>query len=198
MEGLLEIRRQLFHAFLGIAIVLLYYFDLIDALMVFVVVLLGGFLCFLSKKIEIPVLNFFLKHFEREEQKDIFPGRGPLFFFVGVLLVMKLFEKDIALAAIMVLALGDSVSHLVGKYFGKTRNIFNDKSRKLLEGTVAGILAGFLGALVFVPVSEAFLGSLGAMVAEVLEFDMNKRSIDDNLVVPLVAGTVIFLVRSYL
>lgn len=193
----LEIRRQLFHLFLGAGIVLLYYFNLIDPLMVFVAVVLGGFICLLCKRIKVPIFDFFLRNFEREEQRKIFPGRGTLFFFVGVLLVMKLFEKDIALAAIMVLALGDSVSHLVGESLGKTKNVFNGKSKKLLEGTIAGVLGGFLGAIFFVPFPEAFLGSLGAMIAEVLEFEMNGKSIDDNLIVPLVAGTVMFLVGKY-
>ena len=111
---------------------------------------------------------------------------------------LKLFSKEIALAAIMVLAFGDSISHLAGRYLGRTRNLFNGKSRKLLEGTVAGVFAGFLGALVFVPALEAFLGSLVAMVVEALEFEMNGKSIDDNLLVPLVAGTVMYLVASYL
>ncbi len=190
--------RQLLHIVVGIAVVLLYYFNLIDSLIVFEIVVLGGFLCFLSKKIDIPIFAWFLRRLEREEQRKIFPGRGMLFFFIGVLLVMKLFDKDIALAAIMILALGDSVSHLVGKYFGKTRNIFNGHSRKLLEGTIAGAVFGFLGALLFVPVPEAFFGSLGAMIVEALEFNMNKRTIDDNLIIPLVAGTVMLLVMRYL
>lgn len=194
----LEVKRQLFHLVLGLSIVTLYYFDLLDALMVFVIVVLGGFLCFLCRKIDIPVIGFFLKNFERKAQKDIFPGRGPLFFFIGVLLVMKLFEKDIALAAIMVLTLGDSLSHLIGAGFGRIKNIFNGDKRKLLEGTIFGTLAGFLGALIFVSPLPAFLGSLGAMVAEALEFEMNRKSVDDNLIVPLVAGTVIYLVMTYL
>lgn len=198
MLNKLEIRRQLFHLLVGISIALLYYFELIDALMVFVAVVLGGFLCFLCKRIKVPVFDFFLRNFEREEQRKVFPGRGLLFFFIGVLLVMKLFEKDIALAAIMVLALGDSVSHLVGEGLGETRNIFNGKSRKWLEGTIAGTGAGFLGAIFFVGFLPAFLGSLGAMITEVWEFEMNGKLIDDNLIVPLVAGTVMFLAGRYL
>lgn len=198
MGGLLELRRQLFHAFAGLGLVLLLYYNLIDSFTVFIGVILGGVLCFLSKKMYIPIFTWFLRNFEREEQIKIFPGRGSLFFFIGVLLVLQLFEKDIALAAIMILTLGDSVSHLVGRYFGRIKNIFNGHSRKLLEGTYAGVLAGFFGALFFVPVPEAFFGSLGAMIAEALEFNMNKKSIDDNLIIPLVAGTVMLLVRSYL
>lgn len=127
-----------------------------------------------------------------------FPGKGVIFFFVGVLLSLQLFEKDIALASIMVLSLGDSVSHLIGKSFGRIKNIFNGDGKKLLEGTLAGTLAGFFGALVFVPFPEAFLGAFGAMIVEVVKIDFNDLTLDDNLVVPLVAGTIMFLLRTYL
>jgi dolichol kinase len=121
-----------------------------------------------------------------------------IFFFAGVLLVIKLFPKDIALASIMVLTFGDSISHLVGERFGRIKNIFNGRSRKLFEGTIAGTLAGFFAAVFFVPVPEAFLGSAVAMIAEVIQIDLNHYPLDDNLFVPLAAGTVMFLVRIYI
>ncbi|MFH1682375.1 MAG: hypothetical protein ABIA37_01125, partial [Candidatus Woesearchaeota archaeon] len=189
------IRRQLFHLCLGISLTLLYYFNLIDALMLFVVVVLGGFLCLLCKQIRIPILDWFLRNFEREDQRKIFPGRGTLFFFIGVLLAVKLFEKDIALAAIMILALGDSVSHVVGRYFGRIK-LFSQT--KMLEGTLAGVVAGFAGAVLFVPIIPAFLGSLAAMVLEAVQIELNGRAVDDNLFIPLIAGTVIYLVLLYL
>lgn len=96
----------------------------------------------------------------------------------------------------MILALGDSISHIVGARYGETRNFFGDK-RKLVEGSVAGFLVGFLGAWLFVPFVEAVLGSLIAMMAEVMQIDLNNRQVDDNLIVPLVAGTVMLLVRFY-
>ena len=95
-------------------------------------------------------------------------------------------------------SLGDSISHIVGGKYGRLRNLFNGKSKKLYEGTIAGTLAGFLGALIFIPATEAFLASFTAMVAEVIKIDFNDHTLDDNLVVPLVAGTVIFLLRTYL
>ena len=98
----------------------------------------------------------------------------------------------------MVLALGDSVSHLVGQGFGKIRNIFNSNGTKLLEGTLFGTLAGFLGAFIFVPLPEAFLGSAGAMIAEVIKIDFNDHTLDDNIVVPLVAGTIMLLISRFL
>ena len=94
----------------------------------------------------------------------------------------------------MILALGDSVGHLVGRYYGKTKWI---STKKLLEGTIAGALAGFLGAVFFVSPLEAALASIAAMVMEAIEIELNKRAVDDNLFIPLVAGTVIYLLRLY-
>jgi len=36
------------------------------------------------------------------------------------------------------------------------------------------------------------------MMFEVVKIDFNDKTLDDNIVVPLVAGTVIFLLRTYL
>jgi dolichol kinase len=130
--------------------------------------------------------------------KKTFPGKGLIFFFVGVLLSIKLFERDIAFAAIMILTFGDSVSHLVGGSIGQLKNLFNGKSRKLFEGTLAGTIAGFCGAIFFVTPIEAFVASFVAMVAEVVQIDFNKNTLDDNFVVPLIAGAVIILMRLYL
>lgn len=193
-----EIGRQVIHILTGLSLAALFYFDILSPTAVFLAIIIGVLASILSKRMKVPGFDFFLKHFEREEMKKTFPGKGMIYFFVGVLLAMKLFEKDIALAAIMILALGDSVSHLIGGRYGQLKNIFNGKSKKLLEGTLAGTVAGALGAALFVPVPEAILGSAAAMIAEVIEIDLNKNTLDDNLVVPLAAGTVMLLIRMYL
>jgi dolichol kinase len=193
-----EIGRQIVHAFSGILAVTLIYYDILSPLAIFLLIIVGILVSMLSKRIKLPFFSQFLDIFEREEERKKFPGKGMIFFFIGILLVVQLFSEDIALAAIMILALGDSVSHLVGERFGQIKNIFNGKSKKLLEGTLAGTMTGFLGALIFVPLPEAFLGSLGAMIAEVIKIDFNDHTLDDNLVVPLVAGTIMFLLRTYL
>ncbi len=193
-----ELYRQVVHLLLGIATVFLLRYQILTPLALFLLIIIGVMASFLSKRIDLPIFSFFLQHLEREEQRKIFPGRGLIFFFVGVLLVVQLFPQNIAFAAVMVLALGDSISHVVGERFGQIKNIFNGKSKKLLEGTVAGTLAGFCGALFFVPLPEAFLGSAVAMIAEVIEIDFNQQPLDDNVIVPLVAGTVMYLVGIYI
>ncbi|MBI4983534.1 hypothetical protein HZC32_02720 [Candidatus Woesearchaeota archaeon] len=193
-----ELHRQILHLLVGVAVAVTFYFDILSPLAVFLGIIVGGLLSILSKRIKVPIFDFLLNHIEREEMRKTFPGRGMIFFLVGVLLVIQLFPKDIALAAIMILACGDSVSHIVGERYGQIQNLFNERSKKLFEGTLAGTLAGFVGAIVFVPFSEALVGSFAAMIAEVIEIDLNGKPLDDNLIVPLVAGTAILLVRTYL
>ena len=193
-----EIARKIMHILMGILTVLAYYYNLIRPLTVFLIIIAGVLASLLSKRVKIPVLHFFLIHLEREEHRTTFPGKGFIFFFIGVLFVMQLFPKNIALASIMILTFGDSISHIVGEQFGQIKNIFNGKSKKLFEGTIAGTVCGFLAALFFVPFTPAFLGSFAAMVAEVIQIDLNQTQIDDNLIVPLIAGTVMHLVMVYL
>lgn len=191
-----EFFRQIVHLLVGIITVVLFYYEFITPWTVFLIVLVGLLLSFIVKRVRVPVISFCLDLWERDEIKKTFPGKGMIFFFIGVLFVTKLFERDIALASIMILAFGDSLSHLIGEQFGKIRNIFNGKSDKLLEGTIAGILSGTIGALLFVPFPEAFLGSAAAMIAEVIKIDFNERTLDDNVIVPLIAGTVMYIIRN--
>src|SRR3989339_683182 len=102
-----EFGRQILHLGIGFVVALAYYLDILSPLAVLLGIVVGGLASILSKRVHLPGLSWFLDHFEREEMRKTFPGRGLIFFFVGVLLVMKLFPKDIALASIMVLALGD-------------------------------------------------------------------------------------------
>ena len=113
-------------------------------------------------------------------------------YLIGALLAVILFEKDIALAAIIILALGDSFSRLIGP-FGKIKHPFNNT--KFLEGVIAGIIAAFLGAILFVKPSEAIIASFFAMMLEGVNLRLGKFKIDDNITIPLIAGGVIWLIR---
>ena len=192
MENL-EFRRQIFHLFLGIIIVILLANGSINKEMILITAIVGTTLSYLSKKIKIPVIHNLLEIFERKEELKKFPGKGMIFYFVGVYLSLLLFTKEIAMASIMVLALGDSVSHLFGLHFGKIKHPLS--KTKFLEGTIAGFVAGFIGALAIVPWHEAFFASLAAMIVEAIEIKIGTEQVDDNLIVPLVAGGVIWVIR---
>lgn len=203
----LELNRQFFHILLGIAIVALLMFGLIGRdlaflnfklvnIDIFFLIVLGFILSYACNKVKIPILYQLLQKFERKGELEKFPGKGVIFYFVGVYISLLLFPKDIAMASIMVLALGDSISHLFGLHFGRIRHPLS--KAKFLEGTIAGFIAGFVGALAFLPLHEAFFASLAAMIVEAIEVKIGAQQVDDNLIVPFVAGAVIWLIRYIL
>lgn len=186
----LEIRRQIFHILLGVGLVVLLNYEIINDWHVFWVLFVGIIISWASLRFRIPVIAWFLDKFER---KQVRPGKGAITYFVGVLLALKLFTFDISLAAILILALGDGVSSLIGP-FGKLKTKLSDK--KLFEGTFTGGLLGGIAALFFVAPFEAFLASFIAMFFEAMEIRLNQKILNDNVIIPIVAGTVITLLRS--
>lgn len=193
--GNFEWNRQLFHLFLGLAVVLSLKYSLIDDKIILFVVLMGVFLSILSKKIYVPLIHELLQKFERKNELEKFPGKGIIFYFIGAYISVALFPKEIAMASIMVLALGDSVSHIYGLHLGKTRHPLS--KTKFLEGTIAGFIAGFIGAWVFLPWHEAFFASLTAMTVEAIEIKIGTEQVDDNLIIPVVAGAAVWVVRLF-
>jgi len=182
-----EVKRQLFHIFIGIIIVLLLNFNLINATFLFIIFIIGLVLSLSSRKLHIPVIHKLLQVFDRKEDLEKFPGKGAIFYFLGAFLVVFIFPKDIAMASIMILALGDSISRLVGPY-GYLKHPFH--SEKFFEGTIAGAIAGFFGALIFVPWMLALAGSVVSMLIEGIDLRIKGFKIDDNLSIPLVSAVV--------
>ena len=192
--NLFELRREIFHILVGIGFILMIIYVPYAQFILFGILIIGGLLSFLSTQFYIPGLSKCLCLFERECNKN-FPGKGVLFFFIGSLLSLQLFNQKIALASILILTFADSVSHFVGSNFGKTA-LFN--KRKYIEGNIFGIIIGSLVASFFVPIYIAFAGCFVAMFIEAVEIAMGGVTIDDNLLIPLVAGTVMHLVSGFL
>ena len=189
-----EWNRQLFHLFLGITISILLMYGFINKELVLIVIITGIILSYLSKKTRITVICNLLEIFERKEDIKKFPGKGIIFYFIGVYIALLLFSKDIAMASIMVLALGDSISHIYGLHYGKIKHPLS--KTKFLEGTIAGFVAGFLGAVIFIPLAEALIASLAAMIIEAIEIRIGTEQVDDNLIIPVVAGAAVWFVRQ--
>lgn len=190
----LEVKRKIAHICVGLSIIITYSLDILKPKYLFFGILLFSMFSLLSLKIRIPLISLLLDNFEREKEIKRFPFKGMIFFLVGSLLTVKLFTKDIAMASIIVLTIGDSTSYLFGHFLGKTKLVFN--KLKNLEGILAGIFFAFLGSLFFVNVHEAFFGSLIAMIVEGAGFRIGVNDIDDNFIVPLVTGTIIYLIRT--
>lgn len=189
----LEIKRQLFHIFLGIFLMTLVYFDLIREIYLLLLIVVGFFLSEVSRTKKLPVLYWFLKEFGRPENMKTFPGKGLIFFLLGTLLVLIFFQKDVALAALAILTFGDSFTALTGTFLNKSSISYSWKT--LLIGSVTGTMAAFFPAMLFVTAKEAFFASFIAIVIAAVELKINKATVDDNIIIPVIAGAVIAAIR---
>ena len=109
---------------------------------------------------------------------------GPVMLGLGIAVTIMLFRYRVYLPAVLVVAVSDSLSALVGRRFGRT-HILGLKNR-----TLEGSLAFFLSALgilaLFYPLPQALLATAAATLMELVPvFNL------DNFLIPL--GTALVL-----
>jgi dolichol kinase len=184
--------RKALHIALGLMLVPLLHLGLLDTWGVFYLLVVGILLSWAAQAWRLPLFGWLLENFERPSA--VTPGSGVLTYLVGVILAVKLFPPEVAYAAILILALGDGVSSLVGPY-GRLRTRLSET--KLLEGTLAGAACGAAGASFFLTPLEAGVAAAAAMIFETMELRLNRQLLDDNVIVPLVAGTAVLLLRKF-
>ncbi|MBU4299894.1 MAG: phosphatase PAP2 family protein [Nanoarchaeota archaeon] len=194
-EHIFETRRKLVHGLLGVPVSLFVFFAPRPFALYFSITLII-FLLLLSAMIRsgiyVPLLSEILAIFERKKDMQEFPLKGTIYFLIGSFATMLLFEKTIASAAIIILALGDCFSTLVGKPFGMTKHTHNGK--KSVEGSFAGFVAAFIGALFLVSPKVALIGAFAGMFVESLDLKIFGIPVDDNFSVPIIAGAVMLLI----
>ena len=114
---------------------------------------------------------------------------GATWLFIGSTLTVAIFPKEIAVISLIYMCIGDTVAGLVGRKFGKMK--FYDKT---IEGSLAGLivclLSGYL-VQISLPLIVVFSGAFAAMFIELLPI-----SIDDNISVPLFAGTIMIIAST--
>jgi undecaprenyl-diphosphatase len=185
-----ELRRQIAHAVIGIVLALGLHMNLLGTKDIGLMFILGTVLLLAYKKYpdKIPVITPLLGFFERKKDRLHFPGRGSFFLILGVLLTVILFPRFIAIPAIIIMAVGDSVTNIAGRYFGALRNPLNPN--KTLEGSLAGFICALGASTLFMSFWPAFFACVGAMFLESIPFKYGKHEIDDNIIVPLAAGWI--------
>jgi len=185
----LELKRQLFHAALGIVLSIAIYNYVLTWQYLLGFVIFGFILSIICKTKRVPIISSFLNTFERKEELKSFPGKGALFYFMGAFIVTFLFNNSIAAASVIILALGDSIC-VIFKRYSKIKHPLSNK--KHLEGMVAGIIAATIGASFFVPVWHALIASTIAMIVEGIEIELHLERIDDNITIPPVAALTLY------
>ena len=188
-----ELRRQALHIVTGLAALYLIWAELVQWTFFAVILATGIIVSIISLKFKIPIIYKLLDLFERKHAK--IPGQGALYLILGILLSMVVFPRDVAMAAIIIVTLGDSISHLGGRLFGKIKHPLNQY--KLIEGTFFGFIFAFAGATLFVSMVEAVVAAGIAMFVEGIELKLHRHVFDDNMIIPIVAGVVILTMRVF-
>jgi dolichol kinase len=119
------------------------------------------------------------------ERRDVaFRGKGALFFLLGIWLTAAAFWEH-AFPALLLLAIPDALATALAPFVHGPRLPWNH--RKSVWGSSVFLASAFAILLPFVPVAGAFLIAL--LLAAIESFDYREIPfLDDNIVIPLVAG----------
>ena len=187
-----ELRRKILH--LGNSIIPLgYYFFVPGTMKLFWVLsfitIVFVTVDFLRSRIE-RIKGLFELFFSSMLRKHELDGKmtGATWVLIGSTLTVYLFEKDIAILALLFMSVGDTVAALVGQQFGKIKI-----GEKTLEG-FAGAFFSCLAISYFFPTLTWINRLAGSLSAGLIE--LSPISIDDNLKIPIVSGTVMTLLSG--
>jgi len=114
---------------------------------------------------------------------------GATLLLLGFSIATVLFEKDIAIISMLILAIADSMAAITGMRFGK---------RKWFGKSVEGSLAFFVTTFIIVSYfsNDTGINILGAALITIVELLSGK--LNDNLTIPIVSGLFFTLAKDYL
>jgi len=180
MFSKLELKRQSIHIITGLLIILGLAAKVLNCMIIFCCFLLVAcFSLYVKRGFRIPLFSRILEQLQRKYEKQGIPAQGLLFYLLSIL----------------ILAFGDSFSRLVGPpgYLKKPL-----RNKRFLLGILIGGLAATFSAAFYVPISSAFFGSMIAMLIEAHNVKIAGFRLDDNLLIPVIAGLVMeFLTKIY-
>lgn len=150
----------------------------------------GFFLIDLMKNFFTPVSVWYHKTFDsmlrsHELDKTKKHLNGATYIVMAALLMVLFFPKDIAVTALSLVAVSDTLAAIIGKSFGKHR--FGQKS-------VEGSAAFFLSAIVVVGTVQGLNPVIGIVMAitatltEAFIVRIGEFKVDDNLSIPLASA----------
>jgi len=139
-------------------------------------------------KEKIPVISWFWKFRRRKERAQL---GSDVFFLIGAIIALAVFDTRVAIAAILMTTFGDMVSSLVN-LVGRLK-VYKGKT---LEGVVGQFAVDLLIGFFFVrsawiglfPSGEVLWLPVVIMAFTATAVETFIRKIDDNLLIPVFAG----------
>ncbi|MFH1705900.1 MAG: phosphatase PAP2 family protein [Patescibacteria group bacterium] len=181
-----NIKRKLVHFIFGAGLVVLLKYQLITALQIVPIFLGLGLVMFFVNHPKFKIFRQAIVHFERSKDPQ-FPGLGLFWYLLSSLTVLLFFEKNIALAAIINLAAGDSINALTGFFYNRPK-------QKLVGPNCAAFFASMLLVMNFVGPLRALTGVLTASILEFIGPRIKGEKVDDNIWIPIVSAMAMSLV----
>ncbi len=132
-----------------------------------------------------------LEYVERKQNWETIPGKQAYSLAVGLSLVSLIFPEKAVKVAIISTAIYDGIATIVGKFIGKHRILFTNKS---IEGTVAGIVANTLALLLILPLWKAIFISITVATVEIFA-NSRRWYLDDNFLIPLVSAALYLVLK---
>lgn len=145
----------------------------------------------IEHRYRIPLISKLWKYKRAKERHRL---GGEVYFLIGSIICLAIFDIRIAAAAILMTTFGDLAAALVGKRFGRTWIT----EKKALEGILAELIVNILIGILVIrtavwKLTPAVPGEaiwtviiVMAVTATVVETILDK--LDDNLLIPLFAG----------
>ncbi len=186
-----EIIRKIIHIFTALIPFFYYFYWTKEQTILIALILFVFFLIAEAGRRYVTVLQqIFEKIFSNLLRNDEINDRltGATLLFGGLTISAVLFEKDIAIVAMLNLSVSDALAALGGKVFGK-RKIGN----KTLEGSIIFFLAAILWGWLLINNLAAIL----IMAVFVTLVELYVSVISDNLSVPVTSGFILTLVLYY-
>lgn len=182
--------RRVFHAVSGIAIVMALHWVVPQQEWQIGILSIAAACLFLGDwlRLRYQGLNrlFFMVFRPLASPRELDRPASSTWYLVGITLTVWLFPLDVAVAAILVLSLADPAASVVGRLYGR---------RALGKGSWAGSSTFFaVSAPILIHQAGLIGGLLAALVTTAAE--VAPLRLDDNLLVPLVAGASLLVAGS--
>ena len=200
----LETRRQAVHLFSGLFFAAVVHVTTPEQGFLFLgLAAILTFACtkLIKKGAKVPFFSWLV---DKTERKGKPPASGVTWYFLGVFTIFVAsvylgIAKEFVVAAMLIVAIGDSVCTGLGRKIGKKK--LPRTQTKSYGGSVVGFGAAFFGAAfilkLLLPTAEAMLvAASGAVVGMLAEAYLTM--IDDNLSIPVLAWLAMVVAASVL
>ena len=134
---------------------------------------------------KIPIFHIFW----RESEKNKLGGQ--VYFITGAIIAFALFDKNIAITALLMTTFGDMAAAIFGIAFGK--HWIKGLKDRAWEGVIAQFVVDLIIAMLIL--NNLTISIVMALVATFVETVITK--IDDNLSIPLFAGAAAQILKMF-